>query len=65
MLYNKVSNRMTGQLNQVIAEVRVVDLLPKVWCNDMQNFFDQVTADLIGKKNGNSVVAENNCVKKY
>ena len=60
MLYNKVSNRMTGQLNQVVTEVRVVDFLPKLRCNNMQNFFYQVTADLIRKKNRNSVVAENN-----
>lgn len=64
MLYNKISNRMTRQLNQVFAKVRVVDLLPKVRCNNMQNFFYQVTADLIGKKNRNSVVAENNFVKE-
>ena len=62
MLYNKVSNRMTGQVNQVVTEVRVVDLLPKLWCNNMQNFFYQVTADFIAKKNRNSVDPENNFV---
>ena len=59
MLHNEVSDGMVGQLGQMVVKISVINLLPKLGCNNVKNLFNHVTAYFIGEKNRNSVVARN------
>ena len=64
MLHNEVSNGMLSQLRNVSAKIGLINLLPKLRCSNMKNLLYHVTADLIRKKNRNSVVAKSKRNKK-